>query len=110
MRDAYEKLEALLRSLGVKKTELRIYRLLLEKKRPMRVTEIVSELGISERSVREHVLNLYRKGMLRRELVQQGWLGYSYTAVSPSELLARIKHNIIERINELEMELRDAKN
>ena len=110
MRDAYEKLEALLRSLGVKKTELRIYRLLLEKKRPMRVTEIVSELGISERSVREHVLNLYRKGMLRRELVQQGWLGYTYTAVSPSELLARIKHSIIEKINELEMELRDAKN
>ncbi|MBP1911477.1 transcriptional regulator [Thermococcus stetteri] len=110
MRDAYEKLEALLRSLGVKKTELKIYKLLLEKKRPMRVTEIVDELGISERSVREHVLNLYRKGMLKRELIQQGWLGYTYTAVSPSELLSRIKQNILEKINELEMELREAKN
>ncbi|WP_456367410.1 transcriptional regulator [Thermococcus sp.] len=105
MNDTYEKLEALLRSLGVKKTELRIYRLLLEKRRPMRITEIVGELGISERSVREHVLNLYRKGMVRRELIQRGWLGYTYTAVSPSELIERIKKSIMERISELEKEL-----
>lgn len=72
MSDVYERLEALLRSLGVKKNELRIYRLLLEKKRPMRITEIVRELGISERSVREHVLSLYKRGMLKRELIQQG--------------------------------------
>lgn len=89
MGDVYERLEALLKSLGVKKTELRIYRLLLEKKRPMRVTEIVNELGISERSVREHVLSLYKKGMLRRELIQQGWLGYTYTAVSPPMSFSR---------------------
>ncbi|AHL23602.1 MULTISPECIES: transcriptional regulator [Thermococcus] len=106
MSDVYERLETLLRSLGVKKTELRIYRLLLEKKRPMRVTEIVKELGISERSVREHVLSLYRRGMLRRELIQQGWLGYTYTAVSPSELLENLKRHILERINEIEKELR----
>ncbi|NJE54678.1 transcriptional regulator [Thermococcus sp. 21S9] len=106
MGDVYERLEALLRSLGVKKTELKIYRLLLEKKRPMRVTEIVQELGISERSVREHVLSLYRRGMLRRELIQQGWLGYTYTAVSPSELLENLKNYILERINEIEKELR----
>ncbi len=31
MGDVHERLEALLRSLGVKKTELRIYRLLLER-------------------------------------------------------------------------------
>ncbi|WP_297513231.1 transcriptional regulator [Thermococcus sp.] len=109
MSDVYEKLETLLRSLGVKKTELRIYRLLLEKNRPMRVTEIVRELGISERSVREYVLSLYRRGMLRRELIQQGWLGYTYTAVSPSELLENLKKNILERINELERELTGAK-
>jgi len=106
MGDVYERLEALLRSLGLKRTELRIYRLLLEKKRPMRVTEIVRELGISERSVREHVLSLYRRGMLRRELIQQGWLGYTYTAVSPSELLENLKNYILERINEIEKELR----
>ncbi|GAB6136269.1 transcriptional regulator [Thermococcus prieurii] len=106
MGDVYERLEALLRSLGLKRTELRIYRLLLEKKRPMRVTEIVKELGISERSVREHVLSLYRRGMLRRELIQQGWLGYTYTAVSPSELLENLKKYILERINEIERELR----
>ena len=106
MSDVYERLEALLRSLGVKKTELRIYRLLLEKKRPMRVTEIVRELGISERSVREHVLSLYKKGMLRRKLIQQGWLGYTYTAVSPGELLENIKRHFLERINEIERELK----
>ena len=109
MSDVYERLESLLRSLGVKKTELRIYRLLLEKKRPMRVTEIVGELGISERSVREHVLSLYRKGMLKRELIQQGWLGYTYTAVSPGELLEVIKRNIVQRINELEKELKGSR-
>jgi predicted DNA-binding transcriptional regulator len=109
MNEVYERLEALLRSLGVKRTELRIYRLLLEKKRPMRVAEIVSELGVSERSVREHVLNLYRRGMLKRELIQQGWLGYTYTAVSPGELLENIKRSILSRINELEKELKESK-
>ncbi|AFL94951.1 transcription regulator, TrmB family 2 [Thermococcus cleftensis] len=109
MSDVYERLEALLRSLGVKKTELRIYRLLLEKKEPMRITEIQKELGISERSVREHVLSLYRKGILKRTLIEQGWLGYTYTAVSPSEVLEDIKQNLIKRINELEQELKNSK-
>jgi len=106
MNDVYERLEALLKSLGVKKTELKIYRLLLEKKEPMRITEIQKELGISERSVREHVLSLYRKGILRRSLIQQGWLGYTYTAVSPSEVLENIKESLMKRINELEKELK----
>ncbi|WP_297475332.1 transcriptional regulator [Thermococcus sp.] len=105
MSDVYEKLEALLRSLGVKKTELRIYRLLLEKKKPMRITEIQRELGISERSVREHVIRMYRSGIVRRNLIEQGWLGYTYTAVSPGELLENIKQSLIKRINELEREL-----
>jgi len=108
MSDVYERLEALLRSLGVKKTELRIYRLLLEKKEPMRITEIQKELGISERSVREHVLSLYRKGILRRSLIEQGWLGYVYTAVSPGEVLENIKQSLIKRINELEQELKNS--
>ncbi|WP_457750835.1 transcriptional regulator [Thermococcus sp.] len=106
MNDVYEGLEALLKSLGVKKTELKIYRLLLEKREPMRITEIQRELGISERSVREHVLSLYRKGMLRRDLIQQGWLGYAYTAVSPSEVLENIKESIMKKITELEKELK----
>ncbi|NJE00733.1 MULTISPECIES: transcriptional regulator [Thermococcus] len=106
MSDVYEKLEALLRSLGVKKTELRIYRLLLDKKEPMRITEIQRELGISERSVREHVLSLYRRGILRRTLIEQGWLGYTYSAVSPSEVLENIKQSLVKRINELEQELK----
>jgi predicted DNA-binding transcriptional regulator len=103
--DVYEKLEGLLRTLGLKRTELRVYRLLLEKKRPMRITEIQKELGISERSVREHVLNLYRKGILKRKLIEQGWLGYVYTAVSPAELLERIKKGLIQKIDELEREI-----
>jgi predicted DNA-binding transcriptional regulator len=107
MSDVYERLEALLRSFGVKKTELRIYRLLLEKSEPMRITEIQRELGISERSVREHVLSLYRKGILRRRLIEQGWLGYVYTAVSPSEVLEHLKENLIKRINEIEKELKN---
>lgn len=105
--DVYEKLEGLLKILGFKKTELRIYHLLLEKKRPMRITEIRRELGISERSVREHVLNLYRKGILRRTLIEQGWLGYVYTATSPRELIERIKEGIMQKINEIEREISD---
>lgn len=103
--ELYEKLEGLLRNLGLKKTELKVYRLLLEKKRPMRITEIQKELGMSERSVREYVLNLYRKGILRRKLIEKGWLGYAYTAVSPVELLERIKENILQKIDELEKEI-----
>lgn len=106
MNDVYEGLEALLKSLGVKKTELKIYRLLLEKREPMRITEIQKELGISERSVREHVLSLYRKGILKRDLIQQGWLGYTYTAVSPSEVLESIKESLMRKITELEKELK----
>jgi len=103
--DVYEKLEGILRVMGLKKGELRIYRLLLEKKHPMRITEIQKELGISERSVRAHVLNLYRKGILQRKLVEQGWLGYVYTATSPRELLERIKNSLLKKIDELENEI-----
>lgn len=105
MGEMSEKLESFLRSIGFKKTELRIYRLLLEKKKPMRITEIQKELSISERSVREHVVNLYRKGVLRRQLIERGWIGYTYTAVSPAELFENIKKNLMKRINELEHEL-----
>ncbi|ASI99238.1 transcriptional regulator [Thermococcus celer] len=107
MGDVHERLEALLRSLGVKKTELRIYRLLLERGKPMRIKEIQGELGISERSVREHVLSLYRRGILKRKLIEQGWLGYVYTAVSPAEVLENIKASLIKRINEIENELKN---
>ncbi len=108
MSEIYEKLETLLRSLGVKKTELKIYRLLLNRNRPMRITEIQRELGISERSVREHVLSLYKRGILKRALIQQGWLGYVYTAVSPGEVLENIKENIIKKISEIERELKNS--
>ncbi|AFK21726.1 transcriptional regulator [Pyrococcus sp. ST04] len=104
--EALEKLEALLRVIGLKKNEIRIYRLLVEKKRGMRIREIQKELGISERSVRAHVLSLYRKGLLRRELIQRGWLGYVYLPVSPVEILQKIKASIIQRIEELEKEFK----
>ncbi|WP_461863825.1 helix-turn-helix domain-containing protein [Thermococcus sp.] len=110
MSDIYEKLENLLRSLGLKKTELKIYRLLLDKNQPMRITEIKEELGISERSVREHVLSLYRKGLLKRELIQRGWLGYVYTATAPAEFLERLKHRLMTKINEIEKELKNGEN
>ncbi len=103
--EVYKKLDELLRSLGFKKTELRVYRLLLEKQRPMRITEIQKELGLSERSVREHVLNLYKKGILKRNLIEKGWLGYVYTAASPKELIEHIKENIMQKINEIEKEI-----
>ncbi len=106
MGDIYEKLEGLLKNLGFKKNELRIYWLLLEKNSAMRITEIKEELGISERSVREHVLNLYRRGVLKRDLIQKGWLGYVYSAVSPAELLAKLRENMVKKINELEKELK----
>nr|WP_048150172.1 transcriptional regulator [Palaeococcus ferrophilus] len=107
MGNMNDKVVALLRSLGVKKSEIRIYLTLLEKKTPMRVTEIQREVGLSERSVREHVLNLYRRGFLRRKLIEEGWLGYTYTAVSPHELLEKIKENLLKKINELERELQE---
>ncbi len=75
----------------------------------MRIKEIQGgELGISERSVREHVLSLYRRGgILKRKLIEQGWLGYVYTAVSPAEVLENIKASLIKRINEIENELKN---
>ncbi|MDN5320217.1 MAG: hypothetical protein PWP49_637, partial [Thermococcaceae archaeon] len=83
------------------------FHLSLPMKQPMRITEIKEELGISERSVREHVLNLYKRGVLRRELIQRGWRGYVYSAVSPAELLARLRENVVKKINEIEKELKN---
>ncbi|WP_456321817.1 helix-turn-helix domain-containing protein [Palaeococcus sp. (in: euryarchaeotes)] len=103
----HEKLESLLRSLGVKKSEIKIYKLLLEKEVPLRIKEIQREVGLSERSVRSHVLNLYKRGFLRRKLIEEGWLGYTYSAVSPSELLERLKENVIRKISEIEKELNE---
>ncbi|CAB48979.1 transcriptional regulator [Pyrococcus abyssi] len=102
-----KKLEDLLKAIGLKKNEIRIYRLLVEKRRGMRIREIQRELGISERSVRTHVLNLYRRGLLKRELVQSGWLGYIYTPVSPLEILQKIKEHLMKSIEELERDLKN---
>ncbi|RLF87793.1 transcriptional regulator [Thermococci archaeon] len=106
-KEAIEKLESILRIIGLKRNEIRIYKLLVEKRKGMRIREIQKELGISERSVREHVLSLYRKGLLERELIQRGWLGYIYVPVPPGELLKRIKMSIIQKIEELEKEFEE---
>lgn len=74
---------------------------------PLRIKEIQREVGLSERSVRSHVSNLYRKGFLRRKLIEEGWLGYTYSAVSPSELLERLKENVVKKISEIERELNE---
>lgn len=91
----------ILDSLKLKPSDLRIYNLLWEKPE-LSVKEIAKELNLSTRFVRERLRDLYRKGIIKRKLVERGWVGYVYRAEEPKVVVARIKSHLLTEFSKLE--------
>lgn len=69
-------------------SEIRIYSLLL--KEQLNPRQIAKKLDLSERIVREKLKHLLELGLVERELVNKGWLGYIYKAKAPKEALSSL--------------------
>lgn len=80
--------------LDLKKTQLRIYELLVRKNRPMFVSEISKSLNASRRIVQDYVKDLTEKGFLSREIASRGYLAYRYVSRSPINVWGRIRKEI----------------
>ncbi|WP_086976100.1 transcriptional regulator [Archaeoglobus fulgidus] len=92
-----------LEKLSFKPSDVRIYSLLLERG-GMRVSEIARELDLSARFVRDRLKVLLKRGFVRREIVEKGWVGYIYSAEKPEKVLKEFKSSIlgeIERIGKM---------
>ncbi|MCS7119306.1 MAG: transcriptional regulator [Archaeoglobaceae archaeon] len=93
----------LLEKVRLKPTDVRIYSLL--QKKELGVREIARELGLSTRFVRERLKELTRRGIVKRRLVEERWLGYKYAAEEPKEVIRKIKSQIFEEFLRLEKAL-----
>ena len=101
MRNIIFDIEKILEKLRFKPSDAKIYSLLLEKGE-MRVSEIAKELDLSARFVRDRLKDLCRKGIVKREMVKKGWIGYVYRAENPITVLRKLKSKIIKEIENLE--------
>ncbi|WP_230972403.1 transcriptional regulator [Archaeoglobus neptunius] len=89
-----------------KPSDIRIYSLLLEKGE-MRVSEIARELGLSVRFVRDRLKVLVKRGIVKKELIERGWVGYIYKAEKPVKVLEKIKSGLILEFERIEKSLTD---
>ncbi len=101
MRNVILDLDKILKDLSFKPSDARIYSLLLEKGE-MRVSEIAKELNLSVRFVRDRLKDLCNRGIVKKEVVKKGWLGYVYKAENPVEVLKKIKSKILKEFERLE--------
>lgn len=86
--------------LKLKPSDIRIYSLLLN--RELGVREIASELSLSTRFVRERLKELTSRGIVKRRLVEDKWLGYKYVAEEPREVIRKIRAQILDELLKLE--------
>ncbi|WP_456469453.1 helix-turn-helix domain-containing protein [Archaeoglobus sp.] len=101
MKNPLSEMVEIVEKLRFKPSDIRIYALLLEKGE-MRVSEIARELGLSVRFVRDRLKVLVKKGIVKRELVDRGWVGYIYIAEKPSRVIEKIKTGILGELEKLE--------
>ena len=101
MRNIILDIEKVLENLKFKPSDARIYSLLLEKGE-MRVSEIAKELDLSARFVRDRLKDLCSKGIVTREVIKKGWIGYVYKAENPVNVLKKLKSKIIGEIESIE--------
>ncbi|MEM0022114.1 MAG: transcriptional regulator [Archaeoglobaceae archaeon] len=92
-----------LEKLRVKPSDVKIYNLL--RNRELGVREIAKELNLSTRFVRDRLKELTKRGIVKRRLVEQGWIGYKYTAEDPLEILKKFKTQLHEEFLRLEKAL-----
>jgi predicted DNA-binding transcriptional regulator len=104
MRNIILDVERILDEFRFKPSDSKIYSLLLEKGE-LRVSEIAKELNLSARFVRERLKELCREGIVNRELVKMGWVGYVYRAEHPASVFKKLKARIIERLENIERQL-----
>jgi len=101
MKNPLSEMVEIVEKLRFKPSDIRIYALLLEKSE-MRVSEIARELGLSVRFVRDRLKVLVKKGIVKRELVDRGWVGYIYIAEKPARVIEKIKTGILGELEKLE--------
>ncbi len=100
-----ELLKAFTNTLGKFKltsSEIEIYSLLLQEQLTPR--QIAKKLNLSERIVREKLKHLLELGLVERELINRGWLGYIYKAKAPKEALNSLLSKMEELIKIFEKE------
>ncbi|MBO8174291.1 MAG: winged helix-turn-helix transcriptional regulator [Thermococcus sp.] len=83
-------------------SEIKIYSLLLKEQLTPR--QIAKKLNLSERVVREKLKHLLELGLVERELINRGWLGYIYKAKAPKEALNSLLSKMEELIKIFEKE------
>lgn len=91
----------ILDSLKLKPSDLRIYNLLLAKNE-LSVREIAKELNLSTRFVRERLKELHKRGIVKRRVIENGWIGYVYRAEDPKVMIAKIKSQLLSEFAKLE--------
>ncbi len=104
MKDLLSEFIKVLDRLTFKPSDVKIYALLLEKGE-MRVSEISKELGLSVRFVRERLRELCRRGVVRRRLIERGWVGYLYSAEKPIKVLETLRSGLLKELERLESQL-----
>lgn len=104
MEDVLRALSAALGRFELTGSEIKIYSLLLREQLTPR--QISKKLGMSERIVREKLKHLIELGLVERELINRGWLGYIYRAKAPKDALDSLLSKIEEIIKSFEGEAR----
>lgn len=92
-----------LEKLKIRPSDVKIYNLL--RGRELGVREIAKELNLSTRFVRDRLKELTKRGILKRRFVEEGWVGYKYTAEDPREVLRKFRLQLHEEFLRLEKAL-----
>lgn len=104
MRNIIADIEKVIKRAKFKPSDVRIYSILLDRGE-MTVSEIAKELDLSTRFVRDRLKKLYNEGIVTRELIKKGWMGYAYKAENPVEVFRKLKNKIVEDLENLEKQL-----
>lgn len=99
MEEVLKRFNSLIKTFQLTDSEIKIYSLL--SKESLTPRQISRMLGLSERIVRERLKHLLNLGLVERNLVNHGWIGYVYRAKPLRDAL----EGIIKRLEEVEKEV-----
>lgn len=102
MEELLKALTSTLEKFELTSSEIKIYSILLKEQLTPR--QIAKKLDLSERIVREKLKHLLELGLIERELINRGWLGYIYKAKTPKEALNSLLSKMEELIKSFERE------
>ena len=97
-----KRINEMLKSLVLNPSEVEIYRVLLEKGE-MTVSEIAKELKLSTRIVRMRLQKMLKEGLIKRRVVERGWIGYIYAAEKPEKVVEIIKNKLKDVISSIDL-------